>query len=75
MSRRVFAPYLCCAMFGLAALLVAQEILNNEAIIKMVKAGVPDEVIVEMIRTRPGRYSLSPDDVIELKKQGCPLPR
>jgi hypothetical protein len=70
--RSVFARKLHCAMFALAALLAAQEILNNEAIIKMVKAGVPDEVIVEMIRTRPGHYSLSPDNVIELKKQGVP---
>ena len=74
--RDVLAGMFSCVIFAFAALLAAQasqqEVLNNATIVKMVKAGVPEEVIVEMIRTRPGRYSLSPDNVIDLKKQGVP---
>jgi len=57
-------------MFTFIALLAAQEVLTDESILKMVKAGVPDDVIVEMIKSQPGHYVVTTDHVIELKKQG-----
>jgi hypothetical protein len=48
----------------------AQQALNNEAIVKMVKAGLSEELIISMINTQPGKYSLTSDDVIGLKQAG-----
>lgn len=52
------------------AVLIAQEPLTNEAILKMVKAGLSDDVIVSMVRTQPARYGLAPDQLIALKSAG-----
>jgi len=48
----------------------AQEILTNDAVVKMVKAGLPESVIVEMVRSRPGKYSVTTESLIQLKQQG-----
>jgi hypothetical protein len=48
----------------------AGEALTNEALIKLVKAGLGDDVIVGMIKSQPGRYSVSPDAVIAMKDAG-----
>src|SRR5260370_30468057 len=45
----------------------AQENLTNDWIVKMVKAGLREDVIVNVIGLEPGKYSLSPDDLIALK--------
>jgi hypothetical protein len=46
------------------------ESLTNDSIVKMVKAGLSDTVIVTTVTTQPGRYSLGADDIIALKKEG-----
>jgi len=48
----------------------AQETLSNDAILKLVKAGLGEDVIVGMIDQQPGYYSLTTDDVITLKNSG-----
>lgn len=48
----------------------AQEALNNDAVVKMVKSGLGDSLIINMIHSQPGKYSLSPDDLVKLKQQG-----
>lgn len=53
-----------------AAALLAQSALDNEAILKVVKAGLSDDVIAGMVNNQPGKYSLAPDDVIALKTAG-----
>jgi hypothetical protein len=50
--------------------LLAQQPLNDDSVVKMVKAGLGDDVIVATIKNSPGTYSLSTDDLISLKKQG-----
>lgn len=50
----------------------SQEALTNDAIVKMVKAGLSANVIVSMVKTQPAKYSLSPDDLIKLKSAGVP---
>jgi len=45
----------------------AQQGLNNDAVIKMVKAGLSDDLIVNTIGTSPGFYDVSADGMIALK--------
>ncbi len=57
-------------ILALAFLASAQEPLTNDSIIKMVKGGLGEGLILTMIQNQPGRYSLSPDDLLKLKQQG-----
>lgn len=66
LCARLFVVGLLCS----AAMLFAQQALNNDAVVKMVKAGLGDDVIVTTIKSSPGNYSLSADDLINLKNQG-----
>ncbi len=50
----------------------AQEPLTNEAVIKMVKSGLAEDVIVSIVRTQPAKYSLGTDQLIGLKSSGVP---
>jgi hypothetical protein len=52
------------------AVAYAQETLSNEAVVKMVKAGLSENLIVSMIQNQPGKYSVSTDDLIKLKSEG-----
>jgi len=47
-----------------------QEVLTNDSVVKMVKAGLGESLIVDMIRTKPGKYSTTTDDVVKLKQEG-----
>jgi len=64
----------CATLVAAAAMLLsvcaAQTALNNDAIIKMVKAGLGDDIVVSTIKAQPGQYGTSPDDLIALKKAG-----
>lgn len=44
--------------------------IDNDTIIKMAKAGLDDTIILQTIRTQPGRYDTTPDDLITLKNAG-----
>lgn len=51
----------------------AQEVLTNDGVIKMVKAGLPEGVIVQKVRTTSGRkFDTSTDGLIKLKSAGVP---
>jgi hypothetical protein len=50
--------------------LTAKPALNNDSVIKMVKAGLTDDVIVATINANPGEYDASPDGLIALKQAG-----
>jgi hypothetical protein len=52
------------------SLLYAQELLTNESILKLAKAGIQEDVIANMVSNQPGKYSLSPDAVIALSQAG-----
>jgi hypothetical protein len=45
--------------------------LNNDSIIKMVKAGLSDDLIVSTIGTSPGMYDTSAEGMIALKSAGA----
>ncbi len=51
--------------------LVAQQALNNDAVIKLVKAGLSDDVIVSNINAKAGVYDTSTDGIIALKNAGA----
>jgi hypothetical protein len=51
-------------------LLLAQQTLNNDTVIKMVKAGLSDDVVVATINSSPGIYDTTPDGLIALKQAG-----
>jgi hypothetical protein len=59
------------ALFG-AFLALAQETLTNDAILKMVKSGLGDGLIISMIQSQPGKYSVTPDELLRLKQAGVP---
>src|ERR1019366_6137036 len=50
----------------------APSLLDNEAIIKLVKAGLGEELIIGMVTSQPGKYALAADDVLRLKEQKVP---
>src|ERR1035437_3964139 len=52
-------------------LLVAQQARNKDAIIKLVKAGLSDDLIVTTINAQPGNYDTSTDGLIALKTGGA----
>jgi hypothetical protein len=51
--------------------IVAQQALNNDAVIKLVKAGLSDDLIVSAINASPGTYNTSADGLIALKAAGA----
>ena len=53
-----------------ASLALSQEALTNDAILKMVKAGMSESLIVSMVGQQPGNYSTKVDDLIALKQAG-----
>ncbi len=60
--------FLAILFLASCSLLVAQQSLNNDAVIKLVKAGLSDELIISTINSQPGTYDTSPDGLIALKK-------
>jgi hypothetical protein len=48
----------------------AQTVLTNDAILKMAKAGLGEDILLSTIKAQPGHYSTAPDDLIALKGAG-----
>jgi hypothetical protein len=46
----------------------AEKPLTNTSVVKLVRAGFSEKTIIAIIRTRPSRFDLSPERLIELKK-------
>jgi hypothetical protein len=44
--------------------------LTNTAVVKLVRAGFKEKTVITIIRSRPNRFNLEPDKLIELKKSG-----
>jgi hypothetical protein len=51
--------------------LVAQQMLDNASVVKLVKAGLSDDLIVSTINASPGTYDTSTNGVIALKSAGA----
>ena len=50
--------------------LAKPHVIDNDAIVKMSKAGLDDAVIIQTIQTQPGHYDTAPDTLISLKNAG-----
>jgi hypothetical protein len=48
----------------------AEQMLTNLSVIKLARAKFSDKVIVAVIESRPARFDLSPDRLVELKRGG-----
>jgi hypothetical protein len=46
------------------------HLIGNDEILRMAKAGLSDEVLIQTIQIKPGRYDTAPDDLIALKTAG-----
>jgi hypothetical protein len=44
--------------------------LTNAAVIKLVRAGFKEKTVIAIIRSRPNRFELDPDRLIDLKRNG-----
>jgi len=62
--------YLAFVFVVLSSLLVAQQELTNESVIKMTKAGLSPEIVAASVKSQPGHYDVSADGLIALKKAG-----
>lgn len=54
--------------------LLAQEVLTNDSVLKMVKNGLDESLIIQKIQTDPGHFALTTDDLIKLKNDGVSQP-
>ena len=62
---------LAVVFLAICPLAFAQQALDNNAIIKLVKAGLSDDLIVTTINAQPGNYDVSTDGLIALKTGGA----
>jgi hypothetical protein len=65
--RKAVIPLL---LLFLGLQLPAQQALNNDAVIKLTKAGLSDDLIVSTINAQAGTYDTSADGLIALKVAG-----
>ena len=67
MQKRVLAGLLLL----LSPVLIAQQSMNNDAVIKLVKGGLSDDLIITTINASPGNYDTSANGLIALKGAGA----
>ena len=58
----------CGCISGILPLLFAQQALDNSAVVKLIKAGLSDDLIVNTINLSPGNYDTTANGLIALKK-------
>ena len=58
-------------LLAISPLLFAQEEMNNAAVIKLLKAGLSDDLIVNTIDASPGKYDTSADGLDALRNAGA----
>ncbi len=51
---------------------LAQEVLTNDSILKLVKAGLGEDMIVNMVKTQTSNFALNTEDIVALKNGGVP---
>lgn len=63
--------FLACLVLLLGSALMAQQSLTNDSVIKLVKAGLSEDLIVTTINSSPGTYDTSANGLIALKQAGA----
>lgn len=67
----LFIAIVSCLSAGYASAQQASETpLTNAAVIKLVKAGFKEKTIISIITSRPNRFNLATDQLIQLKHSG-----
>lgn len=66
----MFKSFLVFSFVLSCCLLSAQQTMNNDSIVKLVKAGFSDDLVVATINASPGQYDTSADGLIAMKKAG-----
>lgn len=51
-----------------------KKILDNDAVLKMTRADLGDDIIIQTIRAQPGDFRTGPDDLVALKNAGVSQP-
>jgi hypothetical protein len=59
-----------CTVLLIAFVCLGQTALTNDAILKMTKAGLGEELVMSTIKSQPGNFKTSADDLIALKTGG-----
>ncbi len=62
--------FLAVLLFVFCSVGLAQQAMNNDAVTKMVKAGLSDDVIVATVNASPGSYDTTVNGLISLKQGG-----
>jgi hypothetical protein len=47
--------------------LSAQDVLTNDSVAKLVKAGLSEEIILNMVKTQPAKFDTGADQIVALK--------
>jgi hypothetical protein len=55
-------------LISVTCVLAAQEPMNNEGIVKLVKSGMTEELIITVIQQQPGTYIFGAMDLVALKE-------
>ena len=66
--RKVFLVGLLLLLSGIVS--AQQQSMNNDSVIRLVQAGLSEEVIISTINTSPGAYNTSVDGLIALQRAG-----
>ena len=57
-------------LLSIACVLFAQAPIDNEGVVKLVKSGMTEDMIISVIQQQPGSYVLGADDFVALKAAG-----
>lgn len=74
-SRRLAVLLALCALLACVVVggpSVAQEVLTNDSVISMVRAGLSEGVIIQKIRTSQRKFDTSSSALVQLKGAGVP---
>jgi hypothetical protein len=56
---------------AICAFLAGQQTLDNDAVVRLVKAGISEDLIVSTISAKPGAYDISANGIAALKNAGA----
>jgi tetratricopeptide (TPR) repeat protein len=70
MKRWAGAVWLAAIFSLIVPKALAAEILTNDAVVTMVKAGLGEEIILDKVKTSQGQFDLSVQGLVRLKESG-----
>lgn len=67
--RKLF-HFLLAPVLLFAPMLLSQQVMNDDSIVKFVKSGFTDDTILTIVKTVPGNYDTTPQALLSLKASG-----